>query len=105
MTDLPPTTQEIIDNEYLKLLSIMHFVLGGLHVLISCFLIFHFIFGIVMATAPHLFGNGPAQQPPPVWIGLLMSGFSGCLMLMGWLFGGLTIYSGICIKNRRHRTF
>jgi hypothetical protein len=100
----PLSTQEIIDREHLKLLSIMHYVLGGLHVLLSCFLIFHFIFGLVMAAAPHFFGDAPGQQPP-VWIGLMMSAFSGCFMLLGWLFGGLTIYSGICIKQRKHRTF
>ena len=26
-------------------------------------------------------------------------------MLLGWLFGGLTIYSGLCIQRRQRRTF
>src|SRR4051794_2730349 len=102
MSDMPPSTQEIIDREHLKLLSIAHYIYGGLHAFLSCLLIFHFGLGLVMAIAPQVFGNGNGQAPPPVWIGLMMSGFTGCLMLLGWLFGGLTIYSGICIKQRKH---
>jgi hypothetical protein len=103
-TDPPPTNQEIIDNEHLRVLSIAHYVLGGLHAALSCILIVHFIFGLVIAIAPHVFGNGPGQGPP-TWFGIIMSAFAGCFMLLGWLFGGLTIYSGICLRKRKHRPF
>jgi hypothetical protein len=99
----PPNAREIIDNEHLKVLSVVHYVQGGLHVLISCILIIHFIFGLIIAIAPQFFGHGP--QAPPAFVGILMSTFAGCFMVMGWLFGGLTIYSGVCIKNHKHRTF
>src|SRR6516162_7593685 len=98
MADAPPTAREIIDNEHLRVLSIVHYVWGGLCATMSCILIIHFIMGLLIATVPHIFPN--QGQPPPIWVGLLMSGFSGCFMVAGWLFGGLTIYSGVCIKNR-----
>ena len=103
-TDPSQPVQEIIDNEHLRVLSIVHYVLGGLHAALSCILIFHFILGLVIAIAPHLFGNGPGQAPP-TFVGLFISAFAGCFMLLGWLFGGLTIYSGLCIQRRQHRTF
>jgi hypothetical protein len=103
VTDTPPTAREIIDNEHLRILSIVHFVWGGLCAAMSCILIVHFVAGLFIATAPQFFGHGP--QGPPAFVGLLMSTFAGCMMIMGWLFGGLTIYSGVCLKNRQHRTF
>jgi hypothetical protein len=102
VTDPPPTAREIIDNEHLRVLSIVHYIWGGLCALMSCILIIHFVIGLIIATAPQVFG-GPGQGPPP-FVGLLMSAFAGCFMLLGWLFGGLTIYSGVCMKNRKHRT-
>jgi hypothetical protein len=102
VTDLAPTAQEIIDSEHLRVLTIVHFVLGGLHALMSCLLIFHFVFGLILAVGSQIHGQG---QLPPTIMGLFMSAFAGCFMILGWLFGGLTVYSGICIKNRRHRIF
>lgn len=103
MNGSPPTTQETIDIEHLKLLSIAHYVYGAISALLACILIFHFGLGLFMAIAPQNFGDG--QGRPPAWFGLLMSGASGCFMVLGWLFAGLTIYSGVCIKQRRHRVF
>ena len=102
MTELPAAAREIVDQEHLKILSIVHYIFGSLQALLSCILIVHFVLGLVMATVPQALGHG---QPPPVWFGLAMSALSGCFMLVGWLFGGLTIYSGYCIRRRRARGF
>ncbi len=104
MNDTPPDRQRIIDHEHLKLLAIAHYIYGVLQGLISCVLIFHFGLGLLMIIAPHVFG-GNHQQAPPAWAGLLMSGFAGLIMFLGWLFAALTIYSGICIKRRQYRIY
>ena len=104
VSESPPVNQEVVDAEHLKVLSIAHYVYGGLQALLSCILIFHFGLGLFMAIAPRAFGEGHGQAPP-VWVGLLMSAVAGCLMLIGWLIGGLTIYSGVCLKRRRNRVF
>jgi hypothetical protein len=104
VSDGPLTEREIIDNEHLRVLSIAHYVFGALHALLSCVLLVHFVLGLVIATAPLVAGNGHGQGPP-TWFGLLLSALSGCFMLVGWLFGALTIYSGVCMKQRKHRTF
>src|SRR5439155_7520938 len=89
-----PTLFLSIDNEHLRILSIVHYVWGGLCALLSCFLIFHFIFGLFITIALQFFGHGP--QAPPAFMGMFMSALAGCFMLLGWLFAGLTISSGIC---------
>lgn len=104
MNDAPPDRQQIVDHEHLKLLSIAHYIYGVLQGLVSCVLIFHFGLGLLMVVAPHVFG-GHHQQAPPAWVGLLMSGFAGVIMFLGWLFAALTIYSGICIKRRQYRIY
>lgn len=103
MPDIPQTTQEIVENERLNLLAIAHYVFGGLSALLSCVLIIHFFLGLFIATAPHAFGGG--NQGPPTFVGILMSLFSACIMVAGWLYGGLTIFSGLSIKRRQRRIF
>jgi hypothetical protein len=34
-----------------------------------------------------------------------MAGVMGGVMLLGWIFGGLTAYAGRCIQKRRRRIF
>lgn len=36
---------------------------------------------------------------------VLMGAFCGVLMVLGWIFGGLTLYAGRCLAQRKHRTF
>ena len=52
------------DEEHLRLLSIFHYVVGGIAGFFACFPVIHLIMGIAML--PGTFGNGP----PPVF-GLL----------------------------------
>jgi hypothetical protein len=69
METLSPTSQQILD-EHLKLLSILHYVKGGITALFSCIPIFHVVFGLVLIIAPHLFGHGGDRSPA----------------FLGWLF-------------------
>ncbi len=46
-------------------------------------------------------------RPPeefPRGIGLLFAGLGGVFVLIGWTVGGLTIYAGRCLHQRKHRT-
>ena len=57
------------DEEHLKLLSIFHYVVGGLTALFACIPIFHLILGIVFIVAsamPDTKGDAP---PPPLSAG------------------------------------
>ena len=97
--------QEIKDGEHLKLLTIFHYVVGGITILFSSIFILHVVMGISMATHPEMWGGGKAGPPPPVFIGYFMAAFAGAFVLTGWTIGALTIYSGCCIKQRARRMF
>jgi hypothetical protein len=96
--------QAIIDEEHLRLLSIAHYVTGGLCILFASMFIFHLIFFFVMASNPGLFPAPQAGQPEvPDAMFHVMGGVLGLVILLGWAFGGLTIYVGRCIKRRSRR--
>lgn len=91
------------NSEHLRLLSIFHYVVGGLLALCACFPIFHLIIGLVLALRPELFG--PSSNPPPRWMGWFFAGFAGVIIAFGWIFAGLIIWSGRCLNRRRNYTF
>lgn len=101
------------DVEHLKLLSIFHFIGGGLTLLFGCVFIIHIAMGIVALNDG--FGAPPAATPagtapansnaPPEWFGWLFIGIGSTMMLLGWTLGSLTIYSGFCLRKRRRRVF
>jgi hypothetical protein len=102
-----PAIQAAVDAENLRLLEIVYYIAGGVTALFSCFFILHFIMFLVIGLNPQFFNNGPnhAATPPPAGLFLGVAAFIGALILAGWTFGGLQIYTGRCLKNRKHRTF
>ena len=101
---LPEARQAIIDEEQLRLLSIAHYVTGGLGIAFASIFIFHFVIFFVMANDPSFFPAPRAGQPaPPEHLFRVMSGLLGLFILAGWAFGALTIYVGRCIKRRAKR--
>ena len=97
--------QAIIDEEQMRLLSIAHYITGGMCILFASLFIFHFVFFFVVAADPQFFPAPKAGQPgPPEGTFRVMGGVLGLFILAGWAFGGLTIYVGRCIKRRVKRT-
>jgi hypothetical protein len=95
--------QQILDNEHLRLLSIFHYVKGGLSAFFSCFFVVHVVLGLFFILAPHLFGQGKDQ--PPAFIGWLFVFLGSFFILLGWTFAALTFIAGRSIARRRHWTF
>lgn len=89
--------------EQLKLLSIFHYVVGGLHALFGSFGLIHFFVGLSFIFAPGSWGAG--ANSPPEWFGLLFAVLGGSFVLFGWTLGALTIYSGRCIATRKKKKF
>jgi hypothetical protein len=92
------------DIDHLRLLSIFHYVMGGLHIFGAAILIIHFTVGLLMVFRPGFFGNNPPPIPLP-FIGMFMTILAGVLMLFGWALGICTILSGRYLTRRVHRTF
>ena len=97
--------QAIIDEEHMRLLSIAHYIVGTLCILFASMFIFHFIIFFVMAGNPQFFPPPSPGHPggPPEAVARIMGGIVGIFILLGWAFGGLTIYVGRCIKRRVKR--
>jgi hypothetical protein len=93
-------------QEQLRILSIFHYVVGGLHALFGSFGLIHFSMGLLFLFGPGAFASsgGHGQAPPP-FFGLIFVIVGGGIVLVGWTLGVLTILAGRNIALRRKRTF
>ncbi len=102
-----PTTR---DGDHLRVLSILHYVWGGLILLFSCFTIFYIVIGVVILSGgvkfpPPTTGPAGGPEPSPELFGWMFAGFGGCGLVLGSTLGILTIISGRRMAARRSRTF
>ncbi len=103
MSDAQPNQQQILDNEHLRLLSIFHYVVGGIMALVACIPIIHVLLGTFLIASPHLFGTG--NNAPPAFVGWLFLVLGGCFITVGWVFAALVITAGRSIAARKRYTF
>ena len=91
------------DAEHLKLLSIFHYVAGGLCAFFACFPIIHLVLGILFITRPDLLNGG--KHPPPAIFGWFFVIFASAAMLFGWTVAVLLLIGGRCLSRRVRYTF
>ncbi len=84
------------DSDQLRLLSIFHYIIGGLIALAACIPIIHLIFGFLMLSKPDVFSQGP----PPRILGWFFILFASVFILVGWILAGLVLWSGRCLSRR-----
>ena len=97
--------RKIIDNEHLKLLSIFHYISGGITVAFSLFFIMYFFFIsflIRMVTTMDDYDTYNEVPPQVFKIIFLVFGLIGFFAL---LYGILQIVSGYFMKKRSNRIF
>ena len=90
------------DEQYLKLLSIFHYVVGGMAGLFACFPIIHFVIGIGILISSF---TQSSQDAPPAFIGLFFTFFAGGFILIGWIFAICIILTGRFIAARKNYMF
>ncbi len=88
------------DEQYLNLLSIFHYVVGGLTALFSCFFLIHVAIGIAM-----LCGAFEGKDAPPRFVGLIFIIFPLLLIIAGWTLAGFMVAAGVKLKRRVSRIF
>lgn len=94
---LPPDP----DREHLKILSICHYVVGGLMALFACLPVFHFGFGLFMMFSP----VKPEEVVPLRFAGGMVSLIAGGVILVGWALAGCVIAAGRFLQQRRRYSF
>ncbi len=91
-------------EQYLKLLSIFHYVVGGLAALFACFPIFHLVVGISMMSGG-FFAPPPEEGFPVMLFGLMFTLIPAAIILTGWALAGVMIATGYFISQRIRHTF
>ena len=88
------------DEQHLNLLSIFHYIVGGLIAFFSCAPFFHISIGIAM-----LCGAFDGEDAPPKFLGWFLIIFPSLFILIGWTLSVLIIAVGRKLKRRVSRTF
>ena len=92
------------DEQHLHILSIFHYVVGGLTALFACFPVFHLAMGISMLTGG--FGPMPPDETFPFQLfGLMFVLIPAAIILLGWALAAAIIVAGYFLSKRRNYTF
>ena len=99
------------DEEHLNLLSIFHYVVGGITAFFSCFPLIHLAMGIAILSGA--FDGPPFQQQgaqpvnaaPPKFFGVIIIAVATVIILSGWTLAILVIVAGRKLSQRVSRTF
>lgn len=88
------------DKQYLKLLSIFHYIVGAMTALFSFFPLIHIAIGIAM-----LCGAFEGKDAPPRFLGLFFVILPSIFMLCGWAMAVCIIVAGRKLARYRARTY
>ena len=89
------------DEEHLRLLSILHYVWGGLTAFGGCIGGIYAIVGGGLLTAAATQGH----NAPPAWVGGFMLVIGGFIVLLVITYSALAILAGRCLARKQHYTF
>jgi hypothetical protein len=81
------------DRQHLKILSIFHYILGGILAFFSLLFLIHFFTGIGMITSPESFPMESSGEPVPKEFGYLLATIGGTMVLLGEALAIATIVS------------
>ena len=90
------------DEEHLKLLSVFHYVVGGMAAFFACFPIIHLLMGVAMLVGD--FADESGKGPPAVlaWLFILMALL---FISLGWALAICLIIAGRCLARKKHYMF
>jgi hypothetical protein len=90
------------DVEHLQLLSVFHYVIGGLALLFSLIPVIHLVLGIMFVRGGFDASTG---DPPPAFVGWIFIAFASILIVLGLVFATCLLVAGRCLSRRRCYTF
>jgi len=122
---LSEAEEQLIIRDRLRWLAIGFYLKGAVAAIFVSFLLIHFAMLLGFSFMPESAWNPPPRpataaespsvtpspsprpvnQGPPAIMFRIFAGVIGVIILLGWTFGGLTIYAGRCLQKRTRRTF
>jgi hypothetical protein len=90
-------------EQHLKLLSIFHYIVGGLMGLFACFPLIHVAVGIMVVVSPGMFNNG--GHPLPELFGWLFIIAGATFALVGWTMATCALLAGRFLSRHVHYTY
>lgn len=95
------------NEQYLKILAIFHFVIGGIAGLFACFPIMHFAMGIFMTVLSLTPGAVEGDMPffPAGIVGVMFTVIAGAAMAFGWAFAISLILAGFGLLRKKWYIF
>src|SRR6266571_5142408 len=91
------------DTEHLRLLTIFHYIVGGMQALLGCVPIIHFIMGVTLVFFPDKFGSG--KDAPPVLVGWMFMVLGGVAIFFGWVLAICLVVAGRSLAQRKRYLF
>lgn len=106
-TSVPPPVPALTPEEtaHLRLLSIFHYVVGGLIALFSLFPLIHVALGVGMVTGAlpmHDAEGNPADDARMA--GWIFIAIGAVIILLGVTLGAFIAYAGRCLAQQRRHT-
>lgn len=92
------------DAKNLDLLSMFHYILGGITALFSCIPFIHVFMGVAVLTGKFAETN-KSGGPPEALFGWLFIIMGGIFILIGWSLAVSMIIAGKKLKQRKSRMF
>ncbi len=90
------------DERYLRVLSVFHYVVGGIGGVFACIPIIHLVIGVLMVTGVM---DGESGKGPPAIVGWVFILIGGAMITAGWSFAVCMILAGRCLWKRKWYTF
>lgn len=102
---MQPGYQQMQDAEHLRLLTIFHYIFGGLCYAGSLFGLFYMLMGTLFTRIIAEAGTKGGSPPPPPQFGWMFIAIGAVVMLICLAMGTGCILSARWMKARRNRTF
>lgn len=92
------------ENKQLDLLSMFHYIVGGVVALFSCIPFLHVFIGLAIVSGKMFKNTSGTEQPPDMfgWMFVIMG--SACIVL-GWMTAICILIAGRKLKMRKARMF
>jgi hypothetical protein len=87
------------DEEHIRILSILHHILGGLSGLYCSFPLLYVFIGALMVS------GAMNASPDDRIAGWFFIGIGGAFVLAGWIYAALMLFAGYCLSRRTRYMF